>query len=337
MLDRALGNLPQSWYHVVIPCQVGASAGVHGHSSSTHPGNQPMEEKAALEACRGGTAKCLEMQLQTALWGEKHSQPRTETPSSAEREIGNEKHAQCKKTQKPDAYLRLPVQAACVHLRVSFHCLWRLELCVRVSHSAFAMAEPGTPQLGVPSPGQPTASVSTSDSNSLRRSVERLFKRSMAAEKDGDSTSTASAATGNTCNSPSKQFVVSAKAAPSPGLRRETTARPLPERELAPSLFQEDELRWKKDENATISTQQRHEPSSCFDVPANKRFCGRQDIIQQLSKHLMGPEGKPRPGGLALLYGLGGMGKSAIDVKFVYDQGQHDCDEPTTRSHWSPS
>lgn len=73
-----------------------------------------MEEKAALDACRGGTAKCLEMQLQTALWGENHGQPRTETPSSAEREIGNEKHAQCKKTQKPDAYLRLPVQAACV-------------------------------------------------------------------------------------------------------------------------------------------------------------------------------------------------------------------------------
>lgn len=33
----------------------------------------------------------------------------------------------------------------------------------------------------------------------------------------------------------------------------------------------------------------------------------------------MGPEDKPRPGGLALLYGLGGMGKSAIAVKFVYD------------------
>lgn len=43
-----------------------------------------MEEKAALDACRGGTAMCLEMQLQTAPWGENHCQPRKETPSSAE-------------------------------------------------------------------------------------------------------------------------------------------------------------------------------------------------------------------------------------------------------------
>lgn len=68
-----------------------------------------------------------------------------------------------------------------------------------------------------------------------------------------------------------------------------------------------------------IATHQLPEPSFCFDVPLNKRFCGREEIIRQLSRHLIGPEDKPRPGGLALLYGLGGMGKSAIAVKFVYN------------------
>lgn len=174
----------------------------------------------SLDACRGGTAKRLEMQLRTALWGEKHCQPRQETPSSAEREFGTEKHAQCKKKQTLN--IHLPV-------RVTFE-----------SHSAFAMTEPGTPHLGTPSPERPTASVSTSDSNSLRRSVERLFKRPMAAKGGGALTSTASAATENTSKSASKQPVVSTEIAASPELRRGTTAPPLSERELAPTHLSHD-------------------------------------------------------------------------------------------------
>jgi hypothetical protein len=91
------------------------------------------------------------------------------------------------------------------------------------------------------------------------------------------------------------------------------------ERQFQAAKCEEDKLRWKKHEDAMIATQQPLEPSSCFDVPVNRRFCGREDITQQLRDHLVGPEGKPRPGCSALLYGLGGMGKSSIAVKFVYD------------------
>lgn len=140
----------------------------------------------SLDACRGGTAKRLEMQLRTALWGENHCQPRQETPSSAEREFGTEKHAQCKKKQT----LNKHIFACACHIQIS--------LCIR--HDGTRHSPPRNP-----SPERPTASVSTSDSNSLRRSVERLFKRPMAAKGGGALTSTASAATENTSKSASKQ------------------------------------------------------------------------------------------------------------------------------------
>lgn len=135
-------------------------------------------------------------------------------------------------------------------MRVTFESLF----FARESHSAFAMTEPGTPHLGTPSPERPTASVSTSDSNSLRRSVERLFKRPMAAKGGGASTSTASVATGNTSKSASKQPVVSTEIAASPDLRRETTARPLSKRGLAPSPLSHD-ARYETDERTMQSGQ----------------------------------------------------------------------------------
>lgn len=141
-----------------------------------------------------------------------------------------------------DASLHLPVLEACAHTHPS---LFPLPLArrapfARESHFAFDMAEPGTPPPGAPSPERPTACVSSSDSNSLRRSVERLFKRPMAAKGHCASTSTASAATGSTPKPPSKQAVVSTEVSASPELGRGTTAPPLSERELAPSRLSDD-------------------------------------------------------------------------------------------------
>lgn len=86
----------------------------------------------SLDACRGGTAKRLEMQLRTALWGENHCQPRQETPSSAEREFGTEKHAQCKKKQT----LNKHTFACACHIRIS--------LCIR--HDGTRHSPPRNPQ-----------------------------------------------------------------------------------------------------------------------------------------------------------------------------------------------
>lgn len=205
-----------------------------------------IERGTSATACRGGTAKCLEMPLQTAPWGENHCQSGKETPCTAEREFGNEgkrKHGQSPPQKEThDASLHLPVLEACAHTHPS---LFPLPLArrapfARESHFAFDMAEPGTPPPGAPSPERPTACVSSSDSNSLRRSVERLFKRPMAAKGHCASTSTASAATGSTPKSPSKQAVVSTEVSASPELGRGTTAPPLSERELAPTPLSRD-------------------------------------------------------------------------------------------------
>lgn len=86
----------------------------------------------SLDVCRGGTAKRLEMQLRTALGGENHCQPRQETPSSAEREFGTEKHAQCKKKQT----LNKHTFACACHIRIS--------LCIR--HDGTRHSPPRNPQ-----------------------------------------------------------------------------------------------------------------------------------------------------------------------------------------------
>jgi len=91
------------------------------------------------------------------------------------------------------------------------------------------------------------------------------------------------------------------------------------ERQFQAAKCEEDKLQWKKHEDAMIATPQPLEPSFCFDVPVNRKFCGREDITQQLGEHLIELKGKPRPGGSALLYGLGGMGKSSIALNFVHD------------------
>ncbi|KAH6617434.1 hypothetical protein F5144DRAFT_633667, partial [Chaetomium tenue] len=91
------------------------------------------------------------------------------------------------------------------------------------------------------------------------------------------------------------------------------------EREAKAARFQADES-WKQREHS-LAPQQLKLPSifSCFDIPMNRKFCGREDIMEKLHKHLIGPENNPLPGGSVLIHGLGGMGKSSIAVKFVYD------------------
>jgi hypothetical protein len=91
------------------------------------------------------------------------------------------------------------------------------------------------------------------------------------------------------------------------------------DREAQAAKFEADE-RWKQ--RGQFPPRQQVKPPStfyCFDIPMNKKFCGREDITEKLHKHLIGPENNPLPGGSVLIHGLGGMGKSSIAVKFVYD------------------
>ncbi|KAH6847435.1 hypothetical protein B0I37DRAFT_430992 [Chaetomium sp. MPI-CAGE-AT-0009] len=90
-------------------------------------------------------------------------------------------------------------------------------------------------------------------------------------------------------------------------------------REAQAGKFQADES-WKE-EGYLLPGQQPKPPSAfaCFDIPMNARFCGREHITRELHKHLVGPENNPLPGGSVLIHGLGGMGKSSIAAKFVYD------------------
>ncbi|KAM5371674.1 hypothetical protein ACJZ2D_007954 [Fusarium nematophilum] len=56
-----------------------------------------------------------------------------------------------------------------------------------------------------------------------------------------------------------------------------------------------------------------------FDIPPNQKFSGREEILEPMQSQLIGENDQPLKGASVLVYGLGGMGKSSIAVKYIYD------------------
>jgi hypothetical protein len=57
----------------------------------------------------------------------------------------------------------------------------------------------------------------------------------------------------------------------------------------------------------------------CLDILENRKFCGRINILEGLDRQLLCVDGAPLKGGSVRLHGLGGIGKSDIALKFIYD------------------
>ncbi|KAJ3496718.1 hypothetical protein NLG97_g2459 [Lecanicillium saksenae] len=73
---------------------------------------------------------------------------------------------------------------------------------------------------------------------------------------------------------------------------------------------------------ATANPDVQGEPSllePLFDIPPNQKFTGREVILNAMQSQLTDDSGQPLRCAAVLLYGLGGMGKSSIAIKYIYD------------------
>lgn len=59
--------------------------------------------------------------------------------------------------------------------------------------------------------------------------------------------------------------------------------------------------------------------STLFDIPQNRKFSGRDDTLKAMNDQMLESSGQPLQGTSVLLFGLGGMGKSSITVKYIYN------------------
>lgn len=90
------------------------------------------------------------------------------------------------------------------------------------------------------------------------------------------------------------------------------------EQEAQAAKFEADES-WKNDRGSSSNPAAVPSDFSCFNIPENRKFCGREDILAMMTAAAISPTGTAVPGISFLLHGLGGMGKSSVAVKYIYN------------------
>jgi hypothetical protein len=56
-----------------------------------------------------------------------------------------------------------------------------------------------------------------------------------------------------------------------------------------------------------------------FNIPPNRKFCGREELLKTMETMLLQPDDRPKTGVSILLHGLGSMGKSSLAVKYIHE------------------
>lgn len=92
------------------------------------------------------------------------------------------------------------------------------------------------------------------------------------------------------------------------------------EREVTAAKIEVDERRATQNDQKMLRIEPSHPKKvHCLDILENPKFCGREKLLGLLKEQILLESNSPRKGASVLIHGLGGVGKSELALKFIYD------------------